>query len=91
MNKSKILKPMVVIAALLITGTAGMLVRSAIAGLVEPVTKGKVVSPQSGILTTIVSVDPIYVLFPVSQRALMRARKDASTVELAGRGVTSSW
>jgi len=48
------------------------------------VTKGNVVSPQSGTLTTIVSVDPIYVLFPVSQRALMQARKDASAAELAG-------
>src|SRR3954453_11455016 len=48
------------------------------------VTKGNVVSPQSGTLTTIVSVDPIYVLFPVSQRALMQARKDTSAAELAG-------
>ena len=48
------------------------------------VTKGNVVSPQSGTLTTIVSVDPIYVLFPVSQRALMQARKEASAAELAG-------
>lgn len=48
------------------------------------VTKGNVVSPQSGTLTTIVSVDPIYVLFPVSQRALMQARKAASEAELAG-------
>ena len=41
------------------------------------VTKGNVVSPQSGTLTTIVSQDPMYVLFPVSQRELMQARKDA--------------
>ena len=40
------------------------------------VTKGNVVSPQSGTLTTIVSQDPMYVLFPVSQRALMQARKE---------------
>ena len=31
------------------------------------ITKGNVVSPQSGTLTTIVSQDPMYVLFPVSQ------------------------
>jgi hypothetical protein len=43
MNESKVLKPMVVIAALLITGTVGMLVRSATAGPVKPVTTGKVV------------------------------------------------
>lgn len=48
------------------------------------VTKGNVVSPQSGTLTTIVSVDPIYVLFPVSQRALMQARKEASAADIAG-------
>ena len=48
------------------------------------VTKGNVVSPQSGTLTTIVSQDPMYVLFPVSQRALMQARKDANAAELAG-------
>jgi membrane fusion protein, multidrug efflux system len=38
------------------------------------VTKGNVVNPQSGTLTTIVSQDPMYVLFPVSQRALAQAR-----------------
>ena len=48
------------------------------------VTKGNVVSPQSGTLTTIVSEDPIYVLFPVSQRALMQARKKANTADIAG-------
>jgi membrane fusion protein, multidrug efflux system len=48
------------------------------------VTKGNVVSPQSGTLTTIVSQDPMYVLFPVSQRALMRARKDANKADIAG-------
>ena len=48
------------------------------------VTKGNVVSPQSGTLTTIVSQDPMYVLFPVSQRALMQARKDANAADIAG-------
>jgi len=44
------------------------------------ITKGNVVSPQSGTLTTIVSQDPMYVLFPVSQRQLMQA-KQASRIE----------
>ncbi|GJD53866.1 Efflux pump periplasmic linker BepF [Methylobacterium crusticola] len=35
-------------------------------------TKGNVVGPDSGILTTIVSQDPIYVTFPVSQREFLR-------------------
>ena len=48
------------------------------------VTKGNVVSPQSGTLTTIVSQDPMYVLFPVSQRELMQARKEASAADIAG-------
>jgi membrane fusion protein (multidrug efflux system) len=47
------------------------------------VTKGNVVSPQSGTLTTIVSQDPMYVLFPVSQRALMQARQWAGSADIA--------
>ena len=35
------------------------------------VTKGNVVGPNSGVLTTIVSVDPMYVTFPVSQREFL--------------------
>ena len=38
------------------------------------VTKGNVVSPDSGVLTTIVSQDPMYVLFPVSRRDLLGIR-----------------
>lgn len=38
------------------------------------ITKGNVVSPQSGTMTTIVSQDPTYVLFPVSQRQIMQVR-----------------
>ncbi len=34
-------------------------------------TKGNVVSPDSGVLTTIVSRDPMYVTFPVSQREFL--------------------
>jgi membrane fusion protein (multidrug efflux system) len=36
------------------------------------VTKGNVVGPDSGLLTTIVSQDPMYVVFPVSQREFLR-------------------
>lgn len=36
------------------------------------VTKGNVVGPESGVLATIVSQDPMYVTFPVSQREFLR-------------------
>jgi membrane fusion protein (multidrug efflux system) len=39
------------------------------------VTKGNVVGPDTGTLTTIVSVDPMYVLFPVSQRDFLAMQK----------------
>ena len=39
------------------------------------VTKGNVVGPESGPLTLIVSQDPMYVTFPVSQRELLRAEE----------------
>src|SRR5690242_14754876 len=38
------------------------------------VTKGNVVGPDSGVLTTIVSQDPMHVTFPVSQREFLRVR-----------------
>ena len=38
------------------------------------VTKGNVVGPDTGVLTTIVSQDPMYVTFPVSDRDFLRAR-----------------
>ena len=38
------------------------------------VTEGNVVSPNSGVLATIVSQDPMYVLFPVSVRATLDLR-----------------
>lgn len=37
------------------------------------ITVGNVVGPDSGVLTTIVSQDPMYVTFPVSQRELLQA------------------
>jgi len=39
------------------------------------ITKGNVVGPESGALTLIVSQDPMYVTFPVSQRDLLQAQK----------------
>jgi membrane fusion protein (multidrug efflux system) len=47
------------------------------------ITKGNVVSPQTGVLTTIVSVDPTYVLFPVSQRAITRAQDPDHPVDVS--------
>ncbi len=45
------------------------------------VTKGNVVGPDSGVLTAIVSQDPIYVTFPVSQREFMRVQQGAAPVD----------
>jgi membrane fusion protein (multidrug efflux system) len=39
------------------------------------ITKGNAVGPDSGPLTTIVSQDPMYVTFPVSQREFLRVRQ----------------
>jgi len=47
------------------------------------VTKGNVVGPDSGTLTTIVSQDPMYVLFPVSERDIMHARETRQTNDLS--------
>ena len=38
-------------------------------------TKGNVVGPDSGVLTTIVSQDPMYVTFPVSQREFLKVKQ----------------
>jgi membrane fusion protein (multidrug efflux system) len=48
------------------------------------ITNGNVVSPQSGTLVTIVSQDPTYVLFPVSQRNIAHMREQGDTVDIAG-------
>jgi membrane fusion protein, multidrug efflux system len=48
------------------------------------ITKGNVVGPQSGVLTTIVSIDPIYVTFPVSQREFITAQKESRSVDMSG-------
>lgn len=39
------------------------------------ITKGNVVGPEKGTLTTIVSQNPMYVTFPVSQRDFLRAQQ----------------
>ncbi len=57
------------------------------------VTKGNVVGPDSGPLTVIVSQDPMYVTFPVSQREFLRVEaRDASrwTSARSRRGLRSS-
>jgi membrane fusion protein (multidrug efflux system) len=49
-------------------------ITSPIAGEIgrSAVTRGNVVGPESGVLSTIVSVEPMYVTFPVSQREFLR-------------------
>jgi membrane fusion protein (multidrug efflux system) len=47
------------------------------------VTKGNVVGPDSGVLAIIVSQDPMYVTFPVSQREFLRFQE-------AGQGMDTS-
>lgn len=41
------------------------------------VTKGNLVGPDRGVLTSIVSTDPMYVVFPVSQREFLKLRQGA--------------
>jgi membrane fusion protein (multidrug efflux system) len=54
------------------------------------VTKGNVVGPDSGVLANIVSQDPMYVTFPVSQREFMRVTGDAKST-LKDVGATLSY
>jgi membrane fusion protein, multidrug efflux system len=44
------------------------------------VTVGNVVGPDSGVLTTIVSQDPMYVKFPVSEREFLKMRENGQNV-----------
>jgi len=46
------------------------------------ITVGNVVGPDSGPLTEIVSQDPMYVTFPVSQRELLRVQTSAHKVDI---------
>jgi membrane fusion protein (multidrug efflux system) len=63
-------------------------IKSPIAGRIgrTNITKGNVVSPSSGVLTTVVSQDPMYVIFPVSQREFLDARKEGDGRNGAGLG-----
>jgi membrane fusion protein (multidrug efflux system) len=46
------------------------------------ITKGNVIGPDSGPLTVIVSQDPMYVTFPVSQREFLRAQEADHQVDI---------
>jgi membrane fusion protein, multidrug efflux system len=61
-------------------------INSPIAGKVGKtnITKGNVVNPQSGPLTVIVSQDPMYVTFPVSQREFLRAQQEQHKEDITG-------
>ena len=48
------------------------------------ITRGNVVSPQAGALTVIVSQDPMYVTFPVSQREFLRAQQAGKNIDVTG-------
>lgn len=45
------------------------------------ITKGNVVGPNSGALTVVVSQDPMYVTFPVSQRDFLRAQANGYAID----------
>lgn len=45
------------------------------------ITKGNVVTPQTGVLTTIVSQDPMYVTFPVSLREFTSSQREGRAVD----------
>ena len=65
-------------------------IRSPITGKISrtKVTKGNVVSPDSGVLTTIVSQDPMYVVFPVSRREFLAVRERGKHVDRENVTVT---
>jgi membrane fusion protein, multidrug efflux system len=51
------------------------------------ITKGNLVGPDTGALTTIVSQDPMYVTFPVSQRDFLKARETGTKVDVGAISV----
>jgi membrane fusion protein (multidrug efflux system) len=51
-------------------------------------TKGNVVGPDSGVLATIVSQDPMYVSFPVSEREFLRAQEENHRIDVKGLRVS---
>jgi membrane fusion protein, multidrug efflux system len=52
------------------------------------ITVGNVVGPDAGPLTVVVSQDPMYVSFPVSQRDFLRAQETKHQIDLTGLKVT---
>lgn len=46
-------------------------------------TRGHIVGPESGVLATVVSQNPMYVTFPVSQRDYQEAQKEKGKVDLS--------
>ena len=52
------------------------------------ITKGNVVSPDSGVLTTMVSQDPMYVVFPVSRREFLALRQEGKPADRKSVAVT---
>jgi len=64
-------------------------IRSPMAGRIGKATYsvGDLVGPASGTLATVVSQDPIYVTFPVSQRDLLAVRKQAEAEGTDARSV----
>ena len=65
-------------------------IRSPVAGKISRTnfTKGNVVSPDSAALTTIVSQDPMYVVFPVSRREFLAYGEHGKHVDREGVRVT---
>ncbi len=59
-------------------------ITSPIAGRVgrSAVTKGNVVTPTMGALTTVLSQDPIYVTFPVSQREFLKVQQTETALKV---------
>ena len=59
-------------------------IKAPIAGRIgrTSVTKGNLVGPDSGVLVTIVSQDPMYITFPVSQRDWLTAQKSGLSGDL---------
>jgi membrane fusion protein (multidrug efflux system) len=59
-------------------------ITSPIAGKVGKtnITKGNLVGPDTGTLTMIVSQDPMYVIFPVSQRDFLKARETGTKLDI---------
>jgi membrane fusion protein, multidrug efflux system len=58
-------------------------IRSPITGKISrtKITRGNVVSPESGVLTTVVSQDPMYAVFPVSQREFLEIGRPKTNLE----------